>query len=193
MPYAREDMIAGRYRLDDRIASGGMGEVWRATDTVLGRPVAVKTLRADRASDPQFRTRFRREAQAMAALHHPNVADVYDFGEEPGRLGDAYLVMAQVGGEALDRRLATRGRLDSTETLSIVAQAARALQAVHDAGIVHRDVKPGNLIIRTDATVVLVDFGIARAADSTALTGVGEVIGTAWYMAPEQVSKQPGA
>ncbi|MEV0895383.1 serine/threonine-protein kinase [Actinoplanes sp. NPDC049802] len=188
MPHERGDVIAGRYRLDDPIASGGMGEVWRATDTVLARPVAVKTLRADRAVDPQFQTRFRHEARAMAALHHPGIADVYDFGEDDGN--GAYLVMARVDGQPLDRRIAERGRLTTAETMPIVAQVARALQAAHDAGIVHRDVKPGNLIIQPDGTVVLVDFGIARSSESAALTGAGEVVGTAHYIAPEQVVKR---
>lgn len=187
MAHEPGDVIAGRYRLDDRIATGGMGEVWRGTDTVLHRPVAIKTLRADRATDPQFQVRFRHEARAMAALHHPGIADVYDYGDD----GEAYLVMARVDGQPLDERIAERGRLDSAETLAVVAQVGRALQAVHDAGIVHRDVKPGNLIVRPDRTVVLVDFGIARSAQSPALTGAREVVGTAHYIAPEQVARRP--
>jgi hypothetical protein len=180
-------MLGDRYRLEDRIAGGGMGEVWQATDTVLGRDVAVKTLNTDRASDPGFQTRFQHEARAMAALHHPNVADVYDYGQSGT---DAYIVMARVDGEPLDRRIAERGRLTAAETMSVVAQAGRALDAAHQAGIVHRDVKPGNLIIRPDGAVVLVDFGVARSAESSTLTGAKEVVGTALYIAPEQVSKQ---
>jgi serine/threonine-protein kinase len=179
-------VLGDRYRLDDRIAAGGMGEVWRATDTVLGRDVAVKTLHAGRAEDPGFQTRFRHEARTMAVLHHPGVADVYDYGQSGP---DAYIVMARVEGEALNQRIAARGRLTPDETMSIVAQAGRALEAAHQAGIVHRDVKPGNLIIRPDGTVVLVDFGVARSAESAALTGAKEVVGTALYIAPEQVSK----
>jgi serine/threonine-protein kinase len=189
MPHNLGDLLGGRYRLDDRIASGGMGEVWRATDTVLRRTVAIKTLHADRAVDPQFRSRFQHEARAMAALHHSGIADVYDFGQEAGN--DAYLVMAYVSGQSLDRRIAERGRLGAAETMSIVAQAGHALQAAHDAGIVHRDVKPGNIIREPSGTVVLVDFGVARSAQSAALTGAQEVVGTAHYLAPEQVSKQP--
>ena len=180
-------MVGDRYRLDDRIAAGGMGEVWQATDTVLGRDVAVKTLHTDRAGDPGFQTRFRHEARAMAVLHHPNVADVFDYGESGS---DAYIVMARVDGQPLSQRIAERGRLTAAETLSIVAQAGRALEAAHQAGIVHRDVKPGNLIIQPDDTVVLVDFGVARSAESATLTGAKEVVGTALYIAPEQVSKQ---
>ncbi|GIF03488.1 serine/threonine-protein kinase [Actinoplanes siamensis] len=181
------ELLGGRYRLDDRIAAGGMGEVWAATDTVLSRPVAVKTLLGGRGTDPGFLRRFRHEARAMAALRHPGVVAVYDFGDtEDG----AYLVMARVDGQPLNRVLADRGQLSVAETMSVVAQAGRALQAAHDAGIVHRDVKPGNLIIEPDGTVVLVDFGVARSANSVTLTGAREVVGTALYIAPEQVSKR---
>jgi eukaryotic-like serine/threonine-protein kinase len=183
------EMIGGRYRLDDRIAAGGMGEVWRATDTVLARDVAVKTLHAGQAGDPGFQERFRHEARAMAALHHPGIADVYDYGQT-GDGADAYIVMARVVGRPLNELIAARGRLGPAETMSIVAQAGRALDAAHQAGIVHRDVKPGNLIIRPDGTVVLVDFGVARSTESAALTGAREVVGTALYIAPEQVSKE---
>ncbi|GIE95072.1 serine/threonine-protein kinase [Paractinoplanes rishiriensis] len=186
MPHPGE-VLGDRYRLDDRIAAGGMGEVWQATDTVLGRDVAVKTLHAERAGDPGFQTRFKHEARAMAVLHHPGVADVYDYGQSGP---DAYIVMAHVQGEALNHRIAERGRLTPAETMSIVAQAGRALEAAHQAGIVHRDVKPGNLIIQPDGTVVLVDFGVARSSESAALTGAKEVVGTALYIAPEQVSKE---
>jgi hypothetical protein len=189
MPHPGQ-LLGDRYRLDDRIAAGGMGEVWQATDTVLGRDVAVKTLHADRAGDPGFQSRFRNEARTMAVLHHPGVADVYDYGQTADG-ADAYIVMARVRGEPLNQLIAARGRLSPIETLSIVAQAARALNAAHEAGIVHRDVKPSNLIVQPDGTVVLVDFGVARTAESesAALTGAKEVVGTALYIAPEQVSK----
>src|SRR5690349_1064473 len=131
------EMLGDRYRLDDRIAAGGMGEVWKATDTVLGRDVAVKTLHAGRAGDAGFQTRFRHEARAMAVLHHPGVADVYDYGQTSDG-ADAYIVMARVDGEALNQRIAERGRLTAAETMSIVAQAGHALEAAHQAGIVHR-------------------------------------------------------
>jgi tRNA A-37 threonylcarbamoyl transferase component Bud32 len=187
MPHPGE-LLGGRYRLDDRIAAGGMGEVWQATDTVLKRDVAVKTLLADRATDRGFQRRFRHEARALAALRHPGVVTVYDFGSTDAE--DAYLVMARVDGEPLNRMLGRRGRLTPAETMSVVAQAAQALEAAHRAGIVHRDVKPGNLLIEPDGTVVLVDFGVARSADSGTVTGAGEVVGTALYIAPEQVARQ---
>jgi serine/threonine-protein kinase len=184
---ASGDLLDDRYRLHDRIAAGGIGEVWEATDTVLGRTVAVKVLQPRHGGDPDFQLRFRHEARAMAALRHPAIADVYDYGESGD---DRYIVMAHIEGQPLDQRIAEAGRLDTATTVSIVAQAARALDAAHAAGIIHRDVKPANLIVRPDSTVVLVDFGVARSADSTALTGVNEVVGTALYIAPEQVSKQ---
>jgi serine/threonine-protein kinase len=187
---ASGDLLDDRYRLDEHIGGGGMGDVWRATDTVLGRGVAVKLLAARRAGDPQFRTRFRHEARAMAALHHPGVADVYDYGET-GDGEQAYLVMNHVDGQPLDERIAVAGRLGTAETMAVVAQAARALHAAHTAGIIHRDVKPGNLIVCPDGSVVLVDFGVASSTESAGLTGVDEVVGTALYIAPEQVAKRP--
>jgi serine/threonine-protein kinase len=192
---AAGDLLGKRYRLDDRIASGGMGEVWKATDEVLGRTVAVKVLHPRMFADPGFGARFRTEARVMAALRHPGVVDVYDYGENGGEGGTpiAYLVMAYVDSEPLSERISAAGTLEPAETMAIVAQTARALRAAHSAGVVHRDVKPGNLLIRPDGHVVLVDFGVARSSDATsaALTGVNEVVGTALYMAPEQVAKRP--
>jgi eukaryotic-like serine/threonine-protein kinase len=187
MSHHTGELLDGRYRLDDRIARGGMGEVWEGTDVLLNRTVAVKTLNDDRAGDAQFHRRFRHEACAMAALHHPGIADVYDFGKLPG---DPYLVMAYVDGQPLHGLIAERGRLPAADTMAIVAQVAHALQAAHDVGIVHRDVKPGNVIIQPDGTAVLVDFGIAHSTRSAALTGTREVVGTAYYIAPERLSKQ---
>ncbi|WP_433205532.1 serine/threonine-protein kinase [Dactylosporangium sp. CS-047395] len=182
------DLLNDRYRLDDRIAAGGMGEVWRADDTLLGRRVAVKLLHDGRAGDREFQTRFHHEARAMAALRHPGIAAVYDYGETGD--GSAYIVMAFIDGEPLDRRIAASGRLDPATTMSIVAQAAHALEAAHEADIVHRDVKPGNLIVQPDGTVVLVDFGVARSAALAGVTATNDVVGTALYITPEQVSKQ---
>ncbi|MFD0576921.1 protein kinase domain-containing protein [Dactylosporangium darangshiense] len=182
------DLINERYRLDARIAAGGMGEVWRATDTLLGRSVAVKLLHDDRSGEREFQTRFHHEARSMAALRHPGIAAVYDYG---GDGSGAFIVMAFIDGVALDRRIAEEGRLDAPTTMSVVAQAARALEAAHEAGIVHRDVKPGNLIVQPDGTVVLVDFGVARYAALASVTATNDVVGTALYIAPEQVSKRP--
>ncbi|MGC4747375.1 protein kinase domain-containing protein [Micromonospora sp. DT201] len=184
-------VVGDRYRLVESIASGGMGEVWRAVDETLGRRVAVKMLQARLVTDAGFGERFRREARAMAALRHPGIAQVYDYGEV-SRSGEpvlAYIVMECVQGQPLSERIAEVGRLDVTETMSIAAQTAHALQAAHDAGVVHRDVKPANLIIEPDGHVVLVDFGVAVTPEAASLTGTNQVVGTALYMAPEQVSK----
>jgi hypothetical protein len=182
------DLLSDRYRLDERVATGGMGDVWRATDTVLGRTVAVKVLLPALRSEPGFDARFRAEAQILATLRHPAVVDVYDYGESELDGGTvAYLVMAYVDGEPLSGRIAAAGILGVEETLSVVAQAADALQAAHDNGVVHRDVKPGNLLVRPDGSVVLVDFGVARSGVA-AVTSAHAVPGTALYMAPEQAS-----
>jgi serine/threonine-protein kinase len=163
-----------------------MGEVWQATDLELARTVAVKILRPALLSDPTFEARFRAEARTMAALNHPHVANVYDYGRDDVT---TYLVMAYVDGRQLSEIIAANGRLAADQTMSIVAQAADALDAAHRLGIVHRDVKPANLLISADGTVTLVDFGIARSASmTTALTSAQEVLGTALYMAPEQAS-----
>ncbi|MEV0719700.1 serine/threonine-protein kinase, partial [Asanoa sp. NPDC050611] len=185
------DALGGRYRLEEPIASGGMGEVWRAIDQVLGRTVAVKVLHPRAVGDPGFSARFRGEARTMATLRHPGVVDVYDYGEGTDDDGKpvAYLVMGFVDGQPLSQRIKEQERLSPGETMAIVAQTAHALQAAHEAGVVHRDVKPGNLIVRPDGQVVLVDFGVARSAEAASLTGVDELVGTALYMAPEQVAK----
>ncbi|MET7709586.1 serine/threonine-protein kinase [Micromonospora sp. NPDC005413] len=184
-------LVGDRYRLVESIASGGMGEVWRAVDEILDRCVAVKMLHPRLVTDADFGERFRREARAMAALRHPGVAQVYDYGEvsQPGAPVLAYIVMECVQGQPLSERIAEVGRLDTAETMSVAAQTARALQAAHDAGVVHRDVKPNNLIIEPDGHVVLVDFGVAVTQEASSLTAANQVVGTALYMAPEQVSK----
>jgi eukaryotic-like serine/threonine-protein kinase len=180
------DLINDRYRLDGRIAAGGMGEVWRATDTLLGRPVAVKLLHDARSGEREFQARFHHEARAMAALHHPGIAAVYDYG--PAGDAGAYIVMAFIDGLPLDRRIAEEGRLDPATTMSVVAQAARALDAAHAAGIVHRDVKPRNVLIGRDGHAYLSDFGLARAiAAGTGATRTGHWVGTVDYAAPEQI------
>ncbi|MEU7847206.1 protein kinase [Micromonospora parva] len=188
-----EVVLSGRYRLDERVATGGMGDVWRASDLILGRQVAVKVLLPALVSDPDFIARFRAEARIMAALRHPGIVQVFDCGADDlpdGGRAD-YLVMEFVAGEPLSKRIEAAGRLDVAETMSIVAQAAAALNAAHRGGIVHRDVKPSNLLVQEDGTVVLVDFGVARSTDITSITSTNAVPGTALYMAPEQAAGRP--
>ena len=184
-----EYVLDDRYELIERIASGGMGEVWRGVDQILGRPVAIKLLAAAYASDEQFRARFRAEARYAAALSHPGIARVFDYGET-SPLGGPYLVMELVNGEPLSTILEREGRLPAYVTMDIVAQAARALDVAHQAGIVHRDIKPGNLLITADGTAKITDFGIAkaRASRDANLTATGIVMGTALYVSPEQAT-----
>ena len=181
--------IADRYQLDRRIAVGGMGEVWEASDTRLGRSVAVKVLRPELTDDPEFLHRFRIEARTVASLDHSGIAGVHDYGEDEGPNGrrTAWLVMELVRGEPLSTLIA-RGPISTDETLRIVEEAAWALQAAHERGFVHRDVKPGNILVRNDGMVKLTDFGIAKAADAVPVTRSGMVMGTAHYIAPEQAS-----
>ena len=181
---------ARRYRLDSRIATGGMGEVWRATDTVLNREVAVKVLKHEYADDATFRSRFETEARHAAALHHPGVAGVYDFGEATAADGSGhprpYLVMELVEGQPLSALIAGGRDLDRGAVRDLLAQAGDALAAAHAAGIVHRDVKPANLMVTPDGRIKITDFGIARAADGVGITQTGTVMGTAQYLSPEQ-------
>jgi eukaryotic-like serine/threonine-protein kinase len=186
-------LLAGRYRLTDRIAAGGMGEVWRGEDVLLNRAVAVKLLPTGRAGDESFLARFRAEARYAASLSHPGIARVYDYGES-AEFGGAYLIMELVQGEPLSAILARAGRLSPDATLDIIGQAARALDAAHQAGIVHRDIKPGNLLVAGGGTTKITDFGIAtavRAAQASHLTETGMVMGTAMYVSPEQATGAP--
>jgi serine/threonine-protein kinase len=182
-------VLAGRYRLDDWIAVGGMGEVWRATDLVLHRPVAVKVLRAEYAEHPETLARFRAEARHAGALSHPSIAQIYDYGEA-GAGHPPFLVMELVDGPPL-ARLLTAGPLDPARVLDIIAQTAEGLAAAHAAGLVHRDVKPGNLLLTPDDRVKITDFGIAHAAGATPITRTGVLIGTPAYLAPERVAGSP--
>ncbi|HEX5206003.1 MAG TPA: serine/threonine-protein kinase, partial [Actinoplanes sp.] len=179
--------LGDRYRLEDRLGAGGMGEVWRAVDELLGRRVAVKAMLPSVADDPDFARRFLAEAKSMARVNHPAVAAIHDFGTAGGI---AYLVMELVAGESLAQRLARAGRLGAAETMRLIARAADGLQAVHDQGIVHRDIKPANLLIRPDGSVVITDFGIARHEDASRLTASGAILGTPSYLSPEQVMGQ---
>ncbi|SDF96921.1 serine/threonine protein kinase [Blastococcus aurantiacus] len=182
-------LLGGRYELDTLLATGGQGQVWRARDTVLSRPVAVKVLRSEFTGDPTFIARFRAEAQHAALVVHRHIAALFDYGELDDALtGErlAFLVMELVEGESLADLLAREGRLPASRTLAILRQAADALAAAHAAGLVHRDVKPGNVLVAADGSVKLTDFGIAVSASSLPLTQTGQVVGTAHYISPEQ-------
>ncbi|GAA3663300.1 serine/threonine-protein kinase [Microbacterium marinilacus] len=182
--------FGGRYELNSRIAIGGMGEVWEATDHVIGRTVAIKILKDEYMGDPGFLERFRAEARHAALVNHEGIASVFDYGEENG---SAFLVMELVPGEALSTILERENKLSPERTLDIVAQTASALQAAHAAGLVHRDIKPGNLLITPDGRVKITDFGIARIADQVPLTATGQVMGTVQYLSPEQASGHPAS
>jgi serine/threonine protein kinase len=185
-----EYLLDRRYVLTDRIASGGMGEVWRGIDRVLNRPVAVKLLAAEHAADPNFKARFRAEARYAASLSHPGIARVWDYGETSD-LGRAYLIMELVEGEPLSAILDREHRLSPAATVDIVGQCAAALQVAHQAGIIHRDMKPGNILVTPDGTAKITDFGIAtavRASQAAHLTQTGIVMGTAMYVSPEQAT-----
>jgi serine/threonine protein kinase len=186
--------LAGRYRLCRWLAAGGMGQVWQATDEVLGRPVAVKLVRDEYAQDPSFLRRFRAEARYAAAVTHPGIASVFDYGEVRTADGTAptpFLVMELVGGEPLSSLLAREGRLGLDRSLDIIGQAAVAVGAAHRVGLVHRDIKPANLLVCADGMVKVTDFGVAQALGQ----GQGDhdelMLGTAGYLSPEQATGQP--
>jgi serine/threonine protein kinase len=180
--------LSDRYRLQRHIATGGMGQVWEGLDTRLGRQVAIKVLKAEFSSDPEFIERFRAEARTVAMLNHPGIAGVYDYGETDldGEGRTAYLVMELVNGEPLNTVLKRTGSLSLRHSLDMLEQTGRALQVAHNAGLVHRDVKPGNILITPTGQVKLTDFGIAKAVDAAPVTQTGMVMGTAQYIAPEQ-------
>lgn len=179
--------LGGRFQLTSRIAIGGMGEVWRAKDQILGRTVAIKVLKEEYTGDPGFLQRFRAEARHTALLNHVGIANVFDYGEEEG---SAYLVMELVPGQPLSSIIEREQVLSPDRTMSIISQTARALAVAHAQGLVHRDVKPGNLLITPESRVKVTDFGIARLADQVPLTQTGQVMGTAQYLAPEQATGQ---
>lgn len=184
--------LSGRYRLQRLIATGGMGQVWEAVDSRLGRRVAVKVLKNEFSSDPEFIERFRAEARTTAMLNHPGIASVHDYGESQmdGEGRTAYLVMELVNGEPLNSVLKRTGRLSLRHALDMLEQTGRALQVAHAAGLVHRDVKPGNILITPTGQVKITDFGIAKAVDAAPVTQTGMVMGTAQYIAPEQALGQ---
>ncbi|MBS2538879.1 protein kinase, partial [Catenulispora sp. NF23] len=188
-------VLAGRYRLVNRISGGSMGDVWRAEDVVLAREVAVKLLLPALVGARGFAQRFRTEARVMAAIRHPGVLEVYDYGEAAPPSGEhpdglpAYLVMELLEGRDLASLIKEQGALPLATALDYTAQAAAALQAAHERGIVHRDVKPSNLIVRSEGGIALGDFGIAREGEGIGLTATDTVLGTAPYLAPEQISQ----
>ena len=177
--------IVGRYRLEHRLGIGGMSTVQLAFDERLERYVAVKLLAEHLAEDPTFVSRFRREALAAARLVHPNIVQVFDFGFDE-HAGHHFIVMERVSGQSCAELLRDRGHLDVAETVNVVTQACRGLDYAHRGGVVHRDVKPGNLLRSSDGGVKLADFGIAKATEQSSITQVGSVLGTAAYLAPEQ-------
>jgi serine/threonine protein kinase len=188
-------LISERYELGDRLGSGGMSSVYKSTDRVLERTVAVKVLAEHLSDDEKFIARFRREALAVAKLIHPNIVQVYDTGVDAGR---HYIVMEYVEGRSGAQILQTKGSVEPPVAVDIGVQSCAGLEYAHRQGIIHRDVKPGNLMIiggpasngpgafHGEMTVKLTDFGIARAAEQTRITQVGSVVGTAAYLAPEQ-------
>ena len=178
-----DTVAAGRYAVERTLGHGGMAVVYLARDAELGRLVAVKVLADHVAGDESFRARFLREARLAARLSHPNVVQVYDAGEEDGV---PFIVMEYIPGATLADLLAARGKLPAPEAAEIARQAALGLEHAHAAGLVHRDVKPQNLLVRTDGVVKIADFGIARAAESSRLTQLGTILGTAAYLSPEQ-------
>ena len=185
MSLAPDLTLNDRYQLVERIAVGGMGEVWRAHDQLLDRDVAVKVLKEEYAADPTFLQRFRSEAKHTAGLSHPGIANVFDYGE----IGDvAYLVMELVTSEPLSAVIARDAPMAPEKVLDILGQTALALQSAHEAGVIHRDVKPGNLLVRGDDVVKVTDFGIARAVDAAPVTQTGLLVGTAAYLSPEQAA-----
>ena len=182
-PLSVDVLAGGRYRVERVLGHGGMAVVLLANDEDLDRPVAVKLLAENLASDESFRERFLREARIAARLAHPNVVQVFDVGEDDGR---PYIVMEYVDGEPLAGELERRRKLPPEEAVDVALQVCAGLAHAHAAGLVHRDIKPGNLLRRRDGMVKIADFGIARAAQATRLTEIGTVLGTAAYLAPEQ-------
>ena len=181
-------VLGGRYRLVELLGSGGMATIYRATDTGLGRDVALKLLRPEYLRDPDFSSRFRQEAQAAASLSHPNIVTVYDYGEDPS---GPYIVMELIDGEDLATILRRSGTLPPRQVARIGAGVARALAAAHARGLVHRDIKPGNVLIGTDGQVKVVDFGIARAIAEAQVTLPGTTLGSVHYFSPEQARGEP--
>jgi serine/threonine-protein kinase len=178
-------LISGRYRLIAPLGDGGMATFWRAVDEQLDREVAVKLLRPQFSSDPGFAARFKLEARSAGGLSHPNIVSVYDYGTD-GDDGEQYIVMELVEGRDLSGVLRERGSLSTDDAARIAIAVASALEAAHRKGIVHRDVKPGNILITDDGDVKVTDFGIARAVAEASMTVTGTTLGSVHYFSPEQ-------
>ncbi len=178
-----DQLLGGRYRLERRVASGGMADVWAAQDDVLQRQVAVKVMRPDPGNEKLFALRFRDEALHAAALLHANIATVFDYGEDDNL---AFLVMELVDGKPLSQLIREQGPFPAEQVRSMLGQCALALGVAHEAKVVHRDVKPANILVREDGLVKLTDFGIARAVDGSGHTRAGDLLGTPSYISPEQ-------
>ncbi len=180
-----QTLAKGRYRLEEVLGYGGMAAVYRAQDDELERTVAIKLLAEHLATDESFRERFLREARMAARLSHPNIVQVFDAGQDDGR---PYIVMEFIDGTTLADEVASRGRIQAPRVVDLALQVCGGLEHAHAAGLVHRDVKPGNLLVGRDGTVKIADFGIARAAEATQMTQIGSVLGTAAYLSPEQAA-----
>jgi serine/threonine-protein kinase len=178
-----QTLAGGRYRVADVLGRGGMAVVYLARDDELDRPVAIKVLAGHLADDPVFRDRFLREARLAAGLSHPNVVQIYDAGDDDG---NPYIVMEYVAGRSLADELDLESPLDPARVVDLGVQVCAGLEHAHATGLVHRDIKPGNLLLGESGTVKIADFGIARAAETTRLTQMGSVLGTAAYLSPEQ-------
>ena len=187
---ATEQLFADRYRLERRLGVGGMATVQLAFDTRLERLVAVKLLAEHLAEDSAFISRFRREALSAAKLVHPNIVQVFDFGTD-NHSGRQFIVMEFVDGHSCAELLRDRGPMAPRDAVEILTQACRGLDYAHRNGVIHRDVKPGNLMVNTESVVKLADFGIAKAAEQSDITKVGSVLGTAAYLSPEQARGEP--
>jgi eukaryotic-like serine/threonine-protein kinase len=189
MSEARKTVLDDRYDVVRPLGSGGMGEVYLARDRVLGRDVALKVLRKQYAGDDEFAERFKREAMSAASLSHPNIVQVYDRGETED--GASYIAMEYVPGGTLKERISREGPLEAADTAGLGAQVAEALGAAHDRGMVHRDIKPQNVLLAARGGAKVADFGIARAGSSATISRTGSVMGTAGYMSPEQALGKP--
>ena len=178
----------GRYRLERRIGTGGMADVYLAQDETLGRRVAIKILADRYTQDAGFVERFRREATAAAGLRHPNIVSIYDRGETNGAY---YIAMEYIEGPTLKQEITARAPLPEAEAIGYAIQALQALEFAHRRGVIHRDIKPHNMMITPDGLLKVTDFGIARATNEVDMTEVGSIVGTAQYLSPEQARGQP--